>query len=343
MQTENANLDTLGAANADRIRRWGGGLKVDIRLDLLRVAGHPAMAAVEDFATALAALAPRVKIRRNSDADWLRPGLRIASNLTFYAAPLGTELPVFLDVLTMSAEKTAPNLSDDQLRRIEEIGAPAQLDLYISPHCPFCPIMVGRLAGLALAAPRLVLAVIDAGLFSDAARDRDIRSVPTLILDDGLRWTGDAGIDEILPAVTARDPASLGAAVFERMLESGAAGDLSAMMVAAGGVFPAFVDLLVHDRWSVRLGAMVTLETLAEEAPELAATLVPQLLARYDAQGVAVRGDMLQMLSVVGNETMVGAIESLTRDETHVDIREAAAEAIESLREKSRSGGSTIQ
>jgi hypothetical protein len=261
--------------------------------------------------------------------------LRLAPNLVFHGAPRGTELPVFLEAAALVAAQTAPPLSEDQRRVIEGIDVPAQLELYVSPHCSFCPLMTRRLVTLALASEQLMAAVIDAGTFSAEAQAREIRSVPTMVLDDGLRWTGEASLDEILPALGARDPAHLGPAVFRRMLESGAAFELAAMMARAGRIFPAFVELLMHVRWSVRLGAMVAVETLADEAPAVAAALAPELMARYGFQGVAVRGDLLQVLGTVGGPELADAVEAMTREETHADVREAAAEAVASLRQKS--------
>lgn len=339
MSTDRKPSDFFTLKESESIVQWSARLPAEVRIDLLPAGGEGPLAEMTAFTEALAALAPGVKIRRDDEADAARPGLRLATNLVFHAAPRGTELPVFLEAAASVAAQALPPLSDEQRRMIDAIDVPAQLELYISPHCPFCPLMTRRLVDLALAAEHLMVAVIDAGMFVAEAQSREIRSVPTLVLDDGLRWTGEAGLDEILPALGMRDPARLGPAVFRRMLESGAAFDLAAMMARAGLVFPAFVDLLVHERWSVRLGAMVAAEALADEAPQVAATLAPELMARYGAQGVAVRGDLLQVLGMVGTPDLADAVEAMTREETHADVREAAEEAIASLGEKSNARG----
>ncbi|MBW2356695.1 MAG: hypothetical protein JRF23_08045, partial [Deltaproteobacteria bacterium] len=59
----------------------------------------------------------------------------------------------------------------------------------------------------------------------------------------------------------------------------------------------------------------------------------------YGAQGVAVRGDLLQVLGMVGTPNLADAVEAMTREETHADVREAAEEAIASLGEKSNARG----
>jgi glutaredoxin len=324
---------------SETIGQWGGRLQSEVRIDLLPADGKRPLREIAAFAEALETLAPKVKVRRDEEADALRPGLRLAPNLVFHAAPRGTELPVFLETITRLAAHAVPPFSLDQRRLIQAVDVPAQLELYVGPHCPFCPLMTRRLVDLALASAQLMVSVIDAGMFEEEARSREIRSVPTLVLDDGLRWTGEAGLDEILPALGTRDPARPGPAVLRRMLESGAAFELAAMMARAGEVFPAFIDLLVHERWSVRLGAMVAAETLADEAPAVAETLAPVLMARYGAQGVAVRGDLLQVIGMVGTAELADAVALMTRQETHADVREAAEEAVATLREKSSARG----
>ncbi|MDY0310579.1 MAG: thioredoxin family protein [Desulfobacterales bacterium] len=339
MPIENKASGFFSDKESETIGQWATQLQGEVRIDLLPAGGGGALAEITAFGEALEGLVPGIKVRRDEEADVARPGLRLAPNLVFYAAPRGTELPVFLETITRLAAHAVPPFSSDQRRLIQAVDVPAQLELYVSPHCPFCPVMTRRLVDLALASTQLMVAVIDAGMFAAEAQSREIRSVPTLVLDDGLRWTGEAGLDEILPALGTRDPARLGPAVFRRMLESGAAFELAAMMARAGGVFPGFIDLLLHERWSVRLGAMVAAESLADEAPAVAATLAPVLMARYGEQGVAVRGDLLQVIGMVGTPELADAVAVMTRQETHADVCEAAEEAVAALKEKSTGRG----
>ena len=157
---------------------------------------------------------------------------------------------------------------------------------------------------------------------------QNIQSVPTLILDGGLRWTGAVGLEDLLPALEDRDPARLPPASLERMLDSGGAGELAEMMVAAGRIFPALVDLLVHPSFSVRLGAMVTMETLAELNADLALGFAGPLAARCGGHPANVRGDVLQVLGMVGGAETVRQIAALTEGETDPEVLAAAEEAV---------------
>ena len=326
--------DLIPPRDAATIRRRTAGLQNRLRIELVRVPGHPALADIQRFAETLAALAPVLRLRRDTDAQARRPGLRLLANLIFHAAPAGSALAAFLDALELAANAVPSPLSSAQAKAIEQIAAPAQLDLFVGAHCPFCPAIITRMAALAVAAPQIRLAVIDAERFADESRDQGIRSVPTLILDQGLRWTGSVDIDALLPAIIQRDPARLSPDILEQMLQSGAAADLAAMMVDAGRLFPAIVDLLCHPLWSVRLGAMVTMETVAEQAPALAAQAAPALLARYRRQEPSVRGDMLHVLGMVGGIDLAVQIESLAAGEPDAEVREAVVEALAVIRER---------
>ena len=216
MSTDRNSSELFTDKEAEILWHWGAHLKGEVHIDLLPAGGDGPLAEMVAFTEALRKLAPGVKVRRDEEADAPRPGLRLAPNLVFHGAPRGTELPVFLEAAALVAAQTAPPLSEDQRRVIEGIDVPAQLELYVSPHCSFCPLMTRRLVTLALASEQLMAAVIDAGTFSAEAQAREVRSVPTLVLDDGLRWTGEASLDEILPALGARDPAHLGPAALDR-------------------------------------------------------------------------------------------------------------------------------
>ena len=328
--------EVIPPRDAAAIGRRTAGLQRRLPIDLVRVPGHPALADIQRFAEALAALAPVLRLRRDTDAQARRPGLRLLDNLIFHAAPAGSALAAFLDALELAAKAVPSPLSSVQAKALEQVAAPAQLDLYVGAHCPFCPAIITRMAALAVAAPQIRLAVIDAERFADESRDQGIRSVPTLILDQGLRWTGTVDIDALLPAIIQRDPAQLPAPVLEQMLQSGAAADLAAMMVGAGRLFPAIVDLLCHPRWSVRLGAMVTMETVAEQAPALAAQAAPALLARYGREEPSVRGDMLHVVGMVGGIELAAGIEPLATDEPDAEVRAAVVEALAAIRERHR-------
>ena len=66
--------------------------------------------------------------------------------------------------------------------------------------------MVEDLAPLALASDLVTLTVIDGLLFPEMAEPNGVKSAPTLLLDDRVRWSGRTPLSEILDVMLNQDP-----------------------------------------------------------------------------------------------------------------------------------------
>jgi len=128
-----------------------------------------------------------------------------------------------------------------------------------------------------------------------------------------------------------RDPASLGADALRSMIEEGNAEQVAGMMIERGQLFDAFIDLLAHPRWSVRLGAMVAFESLVEEDAELARTIVEPLTALFGDVDDMVRGDLLHVLGESGSQGALPFLKSVVDGLHDEEVQAAAREAIEKL------------
>jgi thiol-disulfide isomerase/thioredoxin len=309
--------------DAQVIRRWSTGQASPADLVLAGVGGD-AGAALARFCDEMKTLVPAVRVRAATEDAFRAPAIIIGShqNIAYQAVPSGRELPPFLEAVSAAA---APKSTIPQ----ERIELPAQLALFVAMECPNCPLVVSRLLPLAEVHPQLRLIVIDAFLFPDQAEARDIRSVPTLILDDQLRWTGSIDIAEVVRQCVHRDPAGLSTASLQQLVETGQAAQLSALMGSSGRIFPAFLDLLIHPTWSVRLGALVTAECLAAESPELAAQLVEPLWERFVGLPEQVQGDLVQVLAQVKEDAARRHLEEIASGDFAPSVQEAAREELE--------------
>ncbi len=255
--------------------------------------------------------------------------LRIHSRVRYRSVPLGHELGPFLNALSwIFCDQTPPPPPPALL---DDLSLPAELKLYISEHCPFCPRIVESLVPLALASAFVRLTVIDAGLFTEDARNDRVQSVPTLILDSQFRWTGTVNIREVVEAMIHRDPSRLEADTLMNLIADGNAGLLSSMMLEKDMIFPALVALLVHPKWPVRLGAMVAMENVAAEKPALAQTIVSPLWDRFDAADEKVKGDILYLIGEIDTGGSLHRIQDILNTPADYDeeIIEAAEEALE--------------
>ncbi|MBI5063197.1 MAG: thioredoxin family protein, partial [Desulfatitalea sp.] len=216
-------------------------------------------AGLTQFCDRLKALAPGVTIRRPSDELFRAPALIVGrhKNIAYQAVPAERELPPFLAALGQPSDGAAPE--PVLPAAAADIQLPSDLTLFIATQCPHCPLAAAQLIALAGASPLVRLTLIDGMLFPELARTHAIRSVPTLILEDRVRWSGALKLEEILDQCIRRDPAQLSAASLRQIIECGDAPRLAGMMTERGQIFPALTDLLCNERWSVRLGAMVTM------------------------------------------------------------------------------------
>lgn len=287
--------------------------------------------AFKTFCEALSRLAPKVSVTyEKADDSEAPPALEVHRGLIYHLIPQGPELAPFLDIL-LHLGSGSPPLLEKGAGGLEKLKVPCFLKLFIAPECPFCPQMVQDLAPLALESELVTLTVIDGSLFSEMAEPHGVKSAPTLLLDDRLRWTGRTPLDEIIEVMLDQDPSLLSAASLEALLGDGRADLVAKMMLEDGKLFPAFLDMLVHEKWPVRLGAMVAMEEIIERDKSLAEQCVEPLWERIPDLNEQVRGDVIYILGEAGTGEMIPRLEAVLGDVTDVETREAVTEAIETI------------
>ena len=286
--------------------------------------------AFTEFCQELSRLAPKIQVARK-DADQADgPAIEVGSQLIYRAIPTGKELEPFLEAVASVGGSTW-NLPEPVRETVSNIHIPADLKLYIAPECPFCPAVVREIMPLALAGEFIRLTVIDSVMFPESAQSDGIRSVPTLILENQIRWTGTVNIGEIAHMILNRDPLTLSVSSLKNMLGNGDATLVARMMLDSGKIFPAFIELLAHEKWPVRLGAMVALETIAEENATLAAGVIGPLWERFPQVSDAVKGDILHVFGETGHGDAAGKLKAVLSGPYTDEMKEVAGEALEKI------------
>jgi len=270
---------------------------------------------------------------RKADEAKEPPSIEINKQLIYHAIPEGPELAPFLEALTHVSDGPPP-VHPDIEARLKNLKAPCFLKLFIAPECPYCPQMVMDLAPLTLINELVKLTIIDGTLFPEMAEPLDIKSAPTLLFDDRMRWTGQTPLNEILEVMLNQDPSLLSAASIEGLLRDGRADLVAQMMMAEGNIFPAFIDMLMNEKWSVRLGAMVVMEEIIELDKGLAEQCIEPLWERLPDLNKQVRGDVVYILGEAGTGDILPRLEAVLSDTTDVETMEAVKEAIETITQK---------
>ena len=297
----------------------------------LLLSEDPRAAELKAFCRQLGTIVAHVNIEEDDVESGLPPAILTGVRLRYCGVPAGNELQPFLEALCYldpDAAPALPSLSEEW----SALEAPADLQLFVTSFCGFCPAVVRRLLPLTFADVSVFLTVIDAAMFPEVAAAQHIKSVPTLLLDDHLRWTGNVDMNELERAAVNRDPAMLGSESLGRILQAeGGAYDLAGMMHRHEKIFPAFPDLLTDERFTVRLAAMVAVEDLLARDGQLVLQVVQPMLNRYGQVADAVKGDILYLLGEIKSAEALPLLLQAASTDPNGEIREAAAEALEKI------------
>lgn len=311
------------------LKDWAASLEADMVLRYA-IAGHAADDAFVAFVNRMTGTDTRVKAKRDGDTPVDRPTLFAGPRVAYQAVPADRELECFLRVLKEPGA-FADGIDVSVREALARLRMPAPVSVFITPGCPFCPTVVAALLGLAALNDNVWLTIIDGAKFPDAVEAHRITAAPTVILDDQLRWTGQVDVAEVVAMMLDRDPVRLSAGALKGMIEGGDADAVARMMIERQKIFPAFIDLLTHPRWSVRLGAMVAFETLVEAAPDLAGEVIEPLMAAYPDLDDTTRGDLLYILGVSGRREVLPFLTEIGATAEDPEVRNAAGEAIAAL------------
>lgn len=312
------------------LRQWAQGRTRATGRVQLTDDGSSAARQLDHFLRELSQAAPFIPIRSASDQSWRSPALMVGrhGNIAYQAVPRALELSVFLEALSLSASAT-PLFDTETAGLLAAINLPVELTLFIAPACPHCPRVAGQLIKIAMASAMVRLTVVDVELMPESAQAAQIRSVPTLLLEKRMRWTGLPDLREVLSMCVNRDPTTLSAHSLRQLLETGDAGRVARMMIAHRRIFPALIDLLCDPKWPVRLGAMVTVEFLSEEDQVLAGELADPLWHRFGGLDEQVQGDVAHILGQIDTPTSRGYLVQIANGPYAEAVRHAAMEILD--------------
>jgi alkyl hydroperoxide reductase subunit AhpF len=312
-----------------RLQRITADLPHGTRLRLT-LTGHARSDDFQAYGRQLTAASTAIDLLMDVTADPDPPWLETTSGIRFHALPESDKLDRLVDALKPPDDRDA-SLLPDHRALLKDMTLPATVRLFIAPGCPFCPQALTQWIALARSGNLLRLHIIDGALFPEVAQDANVQAVPTLILDDHWRWSGRIPVTDVLEQLATRDPSRLSTDALDGIIKEGQAEAVARAMIEKATLFPGIIDLLVHDKWPVRLGAMVVMETIAEADPTLAARVVPILQERYDRLDDPARGDVLYIIGETGDHQAVPFLKKITAHSTNPEIRQAACEALATL------------
>lgn len=125
--------------------------------------------------------------------------------IRFFGIPTGYEFAtLILDVTMLSSGH--PDLRPETLDILAALDVPLNIQVFITPTCPYCPQAVHLAHRLAFASERVTASMIDASEFPDLADRYDVHAVPLTVINDSLRIEGampEADVAAELQSLTA--------------------------------------------------------------------------------------------------------------------------------------------
>jgi glutaredoxin-like protein len=112
-----------------------------------------------------------------------------AGAVRFLGAPSGYEFSTLIaDIVDVSRGDT--DLSEETRAALKDVNEPVHIQVFSTPDCPYCP-RAARLAHLlAMENEHITADAIDATEFPDLARQYQVMSVPKIVINDRVEFTG---------------------------------------------------------------------------------------------------------------------------------------------------------
>jgi alkyl hydroperoxide reductase subunit AhpF len=292
---------------------------------------HEINGAFKKFCEKLSQLVPKIKVVREDGDSQIGPQIGIGNCIRYQAVPTDNELEPFLEALKPEYDRSGTT-PETWVTDLIDIQLPAILQVFVAPQCKYCPQVVRQLLQLTGINSNIHVTVVDCTQFPAAMQANNIQSVPTVIMDERFRWTGAIDLGEVINMMKGRDGSALSAASLEMMIANGNAGQLARMMIDEGKIFQAVYEVLTHYSLPVRLGAMVAMEELIGERPELAGLAISPLWEKFGAVSETVQGDILYLLGEVGHPDAKERLEAVLNGDFSAEVKEAADEALAKIK-----------
>jgi HEAT repeats/Thioredoxin domain len=249
------------------------------------------------------------------------------SRVFYHFVPEGPEMPVFRELLWEAAESMDSDGSGAS--GPGHAGALRELLLFVSTDCPNCPNAVRTVHALARRLPNLSVHLFEAMQHPELAQRHNVQSVPTLLIDPGLRYVGTLDRERLFSLLETEDSLSLLQEQIRQKILEGSA--VEAAEWIAGGGDPSFLASdLGRSTFQERIALLLTLEEALERDPRCLDRMVEPLLPYLDTKDASVRGDIADLLGKIGHEKALPALMKMLQD-PDPNVVEAATEAVQAI------------
>lgn len=127
--------------------------------------------------------------------------------IRFYGMPSGYEFVSLLEAIKMVGKRDS-GLSAEAKLRLAGLKTPVEMEVYVTPTCPYCPGAVVTAFKMAYESPQIKAAMVEAMEFPQLANRYSVRGVPRTVVNQGLHYIEGAVpemrmVQEVLNSVAA--------------------------------------------------------------------------------------------------------------------------------------------
>lgn len=255
-------------------------------------------------------------------------GIHGQANVIYAALPIGHEFAPFIRALERIACSRTPASVDESWG----ICPKAEIQVFISEHCPRCPAVVETVLPLAIRHSWITCCVVNAEQFPEAAGQYGIRSVPAAVLDRKIVLVADISAERLMNLVKIRGTSEFEIEVVRSLVERGKIAEAADALASEAGR-DLILNFLQHSDFSKRLSALAVCEKALDQNPDCVRAMTPSLLALLVHPDARIRGDVADLLGKTGDTRALAGLDPLAAD-PDPDVAEAAAEAIANLRKR---------
>lgn len=124
----------------------------------------------------------------------LCPSIKIKSKrsgfINFHGTPAGYEFTSLIEAINdMGGDNLS--LSEDIIEDLKEIDQPVDIKVFITHGCPYCPGAVRNAHMFSLVNDNIRGSMIDANYFDEISRKNNVSSVPHIVINDQVSFTGN--------------------------------------------------------------------------------------------------------------------------------------------------------
>ncbi|WP_339263624.1 alkyl hydroperoxide reductase subunit F [Geobacillus sp. FSL K6-3411] len=260
----------------------------------------------------LTAMSPKIKVEKATlERTPSFSVSRVGENtgVTFAGVPLGHEFTsLVLALLQVSGRP--PKVSEDVVRRIQQIRGKHHFETYVSLTCHNCPDVVQALNIMSVLNPDISHTMIDGAAFKEEVEQKGIMAVPTVFLNGEMFASGRMSLEDILAKLGSEPDAASFADKdpFDVLvIGGGPAGATAAIYAARKGIRTGIVAERFGGQILDTLGIENFISVKYTEGPKLAVS-IEEHVKQYDVDIMIQRAKRLEKKDLIEVELENGAV-----------------------------------